>query len=845
MAALPSEKAIAPFPAFAGDLDHLIERLTEEMTQRWHSGEQPQAEEFLGRHPNLWGEPEAALELVYEELSLRQEQGEEVTTEELLARFPRWRRQIQALLACHQLLVPRLGPPRFPAVGETMGEFHLVAELGRGSVGRVYLAEQAGLADRRVVLKCGPLLGHEHVSLARLQHTHIVPLHSVHDFSDRRLRALCLPSFGGTTLDRLLAILHACSPQQRTGRDLLEALRQLALAGPPGPPVGGPACQFLNCASYLQAVCWIGAALADALHYAHERGLLHLDVKASNILLAADGQPMLLDFHLAHPPIVAGSQAPLWLGGTHGCMAPEQELALDAVGRNGIVPSTVDGRADIYSLGRLLYELLAGTQPSPMPGATRRLRALNPSVSVGLADILGGCLAPAADLRYPTAAALAADLRSHLADLPLCGVPNRSIVERLGKWRRRHRITLPALGLLLIVTAAVGAGLVHIDRQADRARAALQQGEKYLDQQHYAEARDSFEHGIALVQDFPLHGSLHRQLHEAVGRAEQGRAANELHLYAEHVRPLYTAGTLPQQQAQEVEGHCRTFWQQRDAIIQKLGARGTPDRDQQLRRDLLELAILMVQLRVRLAGPGEIAAVRQEGLQVLQEAEVLSGPSCVLWRERQAHAEALGLTDLAHAAARQGCMVPPRTAWEHLAIGLIHFRAGDYQRAGTEMDKAVELEPGGVWPNFYRGSCAYQQQQYEDAAISFSVCVALAPCTAWCYLNRGLAQAALGHLDRAARDYDQALRLDPMLAQAAFARGVICYQQQRHPEALADLQRALDLGMDPASVSYQRALVYLALQQRANAVDSLRWTLQHSPHHQQGKALLDQLQRHR
>src|SRR5262249_44365034 len=154
-------------------------------------------------------------------------------------------------------------------------------------------------------------------------------------------------------------------------------------------PVEGPACRFLARASYVQAVCWIGACLADALQYAHERGLVHLDLKPSNVLLAADGQPMLLDFHLARAPILAGSPPPDWLGGTPAYMSPEQQVALTAVRECRQVPVGVDGRTDIYSLGLVLCEALGGVLPAPNQNPALWLRRRNPQVSVGLADLLG------------------------------------------------------------------------------------------------------------------------------------------------------------------------------------------------------------------------------------------------------------------------------------------------------------------------------------------------------------------------------------------------------------------------------------------------------------------------
>src|SRR5207245_2337612 len=106
-----------------------------------------------------------------------------------------------------------------------------------------------------------------------------------------------------------------------------------------------------------------------------------------------------------------------------------------------------------------------------------RSLAHNPQVSVGLADIIGKCLAADPDDRYPHMAALAADLRRHLADLPLAGVRNRSPAERWRKWRRRRPHGVALVGMMLAVLVAGGAvGLAavsHATERIDRARAAL------------------------------------------------------------------------------------------------------------------------------------------------------------------------------------------------------------------------------------------------------------------------------------------------------------------------------------------------------------------------------------
>jgi serine/threonine protein kinase len=359
------------------------------------------------------------------------------------------------------------------------------------------------------------------------------------------------------------------------------------------------------------------------------------------VLLAADGQPMLLDFHLARPPVPAGAAAPVWMGGTPGYMAPEQQAALEAVARQENVAIAVDVRADIYSLGALLYELLGGELPVAISSPARSLRRLNPSLSVGLADVVAHCLMPAPERRYASAADLAADLRRHLADLPLRGVANRSWRERWRKWRRRQRHVLPLLILLLTVTMAGGFALLHVSHQSHKAQTALRDGQNYLAQHRYAEALNSFKHGIGLVEDLPFGADLKQHLHDRLREAECGQAIQELHLFRERVRPLHNAASLPEAEARKVESHCRTIWEQREAILERLQPRPDSELERQLRTDLLDMAILAANLRVRLAAANEAAAARRQALKILDEAEALFGPSGELRRERQLHTQAL------------------------------------------------------------------------------------------------------------------------------------------------------------------------------------------------------------
>ncbi|MCI0461235.1 MAG: protein kinase [Gemmataceae bacterium] len=841
----PSARGAARSAVVSAEVGALAARLVGEMTARWRQGEQPGAEEFLTRHPQLCEQPAAALQLIYEEICLRQELGQEVTAAEVVRRFPQWREQLEVLLDCHRLLQVGQVAPVFPKVGESLGDYYVLAELGRGAQGRVFLATQPSLADRPVVLKITPCNDREHLRLARLQHTHIVPLYAVHDDPAHDRRLLCMPYYGGITLANLLERLQHKPFAERTGQQLRETLAQAQAEAPVIWPVQGPGLQLLARLSYVQALCWIGACLAEALHYAHERGLVHLDLKPANVLLAADGQPMLLDFHLAQEPLRPDTPAPAWIGGTAAYMSPEQRAALAAVQQGRPIPVVVDGRSDLFALGALLYEALGGRLPDRGGGAVR-LRHSNPQVSVGLADVLHKCLAADAHVRYADARALAIDLRRHLADLPLRGVGNRSLSERWRKWRRRRPYTLALVGMLLVLVGMVltmtNLLLLHASWQFREARAALLDGQEQLQKHQYALAERTLTRGWSRVAGWPRSEDLGQAFATHLRRVRHAQAAQQLHLVTDQLRFLYGAESLSAAEQHHLQACCHQVWDARHQLTQGAEAELESDLEQRLRTDLLDLGIIWTDLQVRLAPAHEADAARREALRVLAEVETQFGPSPVLYRQRQLYAAALGQTELARAAGVRAAELVPQTAWEHYGLGRFLLRSGSLERAVAELDRAVELQPQGFWFRFYQGICAHRLHQYEKAVQAFEVCLALEPTTAACYYNRALARAARGQTDQALQDYSRALQLDAGLAAAALNRGLLHHQKKRYAAARADLELALSIGAEPANVHYRLALVHWAQKDRAAALASLRQALKHQAGHREALALQARIQ---
>src|SRR5262249_39839587 len=252
----------------------------------------------------------------------------------------------------------------------------------------------------------------------------------------------------------------------------------------------------------------------------------------------------------------------------------------------------VDGRSDIYSLGLLLYEALGGTRP-PQGASPLQLPRLNPQVSVGLADLIRKCLAADPGGRYPDAAALAADLRRHLNDLPLRGVANRSLTERWRKWRRRRPHALAQTGMVFAVLGvALVAGLLtlayvqqhraHAGQRLDEAEKALADGRQRLKNRELAEAVRTLTRGLSLAEDTSGNRDLRRDLEGQLRLAKRAQAADDLHNLVDRIRFLYGAES-PAAGGRALETRCRAVWEERQRILDLFGVELEPAIEQRIR----------------------------------------------------------------------------------------------------------------------------------------------------------------------------------------------------------------------------------------------------------------------
>ena len=369
----------------------------------------------------------------------------------------------------------------FPA---RLGRFRILRVLGSGGMGVVYLARDEVLGRDLALKTLPPELGgstrtkerfaREVRAIARLRHPGIVPIYDLHE--EGGIPFFSMEYVPGPTLAAVLERLRAqeIAPAALAATDLCAALEEAGAARP----------ERLG-RSYVEAACRIAVEVARALDHAHRAGVVHRDVKPSNVILAPDGRARLFDFGLAR-------------------MTTDERLTLsgDFVGTCPYMPPEVvlgtaedpDARGDVYSLGATLYELLALRPPfvgrssqhvlrqiasrEPAP-----LRRLQPQAPADLETIVATALEKDRSRRYASAAELAEDLERLLDLRPIRARPP-------GPWTRTHRFVrrnparAAAIGLaaLLAVGTPVGLAIANhaLAREGERARDAGQASERML-----------------------------------------------------------------------------------------------------------------------------------------------------------------------------------------------------------------------------------------------------------------------------------------------------------------------------------------------------------------------------
>jgi serine/threonine protein kinase/Flp pilus assembly protein TadD len=690
-----------------------------------------------------------------------------------------------------------------PGVGDRFAGFRLVSELGRGAFGRVFLAEQPDLGDRPVVLKVSVEVKAEALALARLLHTNIVPVYSVHRAGT--LQAVCMPYWGGTTLAHAVHRLRGDTVPD-SGRELVTLLHSSAASNRPAapgssdtlpvlhPPSSTTVLELLGGLSYVDAILWVGARLADALAHAHDRGILHRDLKPANVLLTDEGQPLLLDFNLATDTRFGGIAEAARLGGTLPYMAPEHIESFSGQARR------VDARGDLYSLGVILFELLTGRPPFRLfkkatPDALRqmvadrqavpRMRDRNPAVSPAVEAIVRKCLDPDPGRRYATGHDLQEDLERQLHHQPLRHISEPSRAERARKWSRRHpRLTSFAfLGTCAALLLAVVTGIGMYQRER---RLALEAREAFT-----AFQADSRRARLSLAG---MPGGDRRSATEA---ANDGRRA----------LARYPAPDDP-------------AWADSPAV-----ARLNNEDRRQLREDVGILLMMLAHVTAQdAAGVGD-------ALRLNEQAVGCFPPDAVPRAVCEQRAELLERVGRAvEAPAWRGkATAEPGSARDLYLAAWTNARRGRYSEAIPLLENATRVDPAAPWAWYLLGQCHDGLGRDADAIASYSACLALEPNGYQVWFNRGLANLRRGDFKNASTDFDRVLQLNPVTPDAYFNRALAKRALKDYVSAERDLTKALDSGTALTRVYFVRADVRARRGDAAGAAADRREGLSREP----------------
>lgn len=760
------------------------------------------------------------------------ENGSPMTPDELLKQHPADADVLRGYLSGLRLLqaagadsqtpvLPHLNGTRPAALGQVVGDFRLVREIGRGGMGVVYEAVQISLR-RRVALKILPFtvandakqisrFRNEAQAAAQLHHPHIVPVFAVGEDSGIHYYAMQL--IGGESLAAMLIELRKdhSSPADATTAPLNTrtvgnpaAKRPQRGARALVSPVSYAKLTAVQTCEHIRSVARLAAEAAEALHAAHDDGIIHRDIKPSNLLVDGGGKLWVTDFGLARCRENAGLTQSGDVLGTMRYMSPEQ-----ALGR----ATLIDHRTDIYSLGVTLYEL--ATLRHPAAGLSdlqiffdrgrsrcKPLRSWNRHIPADFQTIVMKAMSEFPHERYATAKELADDLQRFLDGKPIQASPP-SVWNRAAKWTKRHRVTVAAVALVAFASLAVSSLLLA--RKNIETAQAYRRSNESLRQAHDVLDRFATRLVDQLATIPGADGVRHELLEDCLGLYTQleKQTPGDRSLDADRALAFRKMGSLTaklgdKQRALDAHLKAHGIWEERlahdpnDAGSQHNLARSNND----IGLLLADLGRNSEALEALTKARDALHALRADDPTSRELAVDLAATSCnfglVLKQSGKSHDAAQRFRE-AIALQEQLLVTVPTDEAALRTLAASYNNLASLQQSADGDGGAAEFEK----------AIAIQRKLVETQPINRNYQSDLART----YNNLGYLSSRRKHWQRAEACYGNAIRIQEHLAQASplaaiYRRdlavsynnlGMVLSQRQRLPEAKAAFQKALDL----------------------------------------------------
>src|SRR5262249_6510231 len=503
------------------------------------------------------------------------------------------------------------------------------------------------------------------------------------------------------------------------------------------------------------------------VHYAHEHGILHRDIKPGNILLDAKGEPHLTDFGLARLVESESSVTQtLDVLGTPSYMAPEQ-----AVGNNAAVSSATD----VYGLGAVLYQLLTG-QP-PFAGGTtyetikllentepRPLRLLNPKIDRDLSTICLKCLEKDPKRRYPSALALAEDLERWLKHEPI-QARHTGIIARSKKWVRRN----PTSALLAASLIALAAAAGWILWKSELIRQPVTTGIAVLPFENLSEQREDAAAFVDGVQDDILTKLARIADLKVISRSSvmEYRDKRNVRQIGNDLRVSHV-----------LEGSVRRIGTRLRMNAQLIDTRtDTHVWVEQYDRDLNDLFAIQSEIAQKIAGqlrakisPAEKLAIERKPTGDLVAFELYALARKLLPKFGITIGAGVSAASQAIELLNQAVVRDPSFLMAYLLLARIHedlYRFGfDHTPARLAMadaalQEASRLRPDAGETHLARAAYLYAVRDYAGAVAELEIAGPKLPNEPSVFAVRASIQRRQGHWEESARNFQRAAELDP------------------------------------------------------------------------------------
>src|SRR5881398_3176768 len=693
-----------------------------------------------------------------------------------------------------------------------LGDYELLEEVGRGGQGVVFRARQKSL-NRTVALKVislGQWASKAHLrrfrleaeAAAKLDHPGIVPIHEVGERDGSCY--FSMKFIEGGQLDEVAR------------REPMPIRRAVELI----------------------------AKVAHTVHYAHEHGILHRDIKPGNILLDAKGEAHLTDFGLARLVESESSVTQtLDVLGTPSYMAPEQ-----AIGNNAAVSSTTD----VYGLGAVLYQLLT-SQPPFAGGATyetikllldtepRQPRLLNPKIDRDLSTICLKCLEKDPERRYSSALALAEDLGRWLKHEPILA-RRIGILTRGKKWVRRN----PTSALLAASLIALAAAAGWIISKSELIWHPLTTGiavlpfENLSDEKEHAFFADGVQDDILIKlakiadlkvisrtsvmqyrgkQDVRQIGTALRVSHVLEGTVR--RSGGKVHVNAQLVDAHTDAGIWAEEYDRDLNDVFAIETEVAKSIANRLRAKVSA-REKLAMQERPTKDLVAYDRYVQAASSIDKAAYAREGergkyyfraIELLNQA-IARDPAFLLayCRLAEAHDElyfqrsvaafsaaAVSRLELANAAINSAFRLKPDSADAHLALAT-HLYHGyfDYDHARDELAIAARTLPNNARIFEWSGFIDRRQNRWHDAVRNFQRAIELDPRNVKILTSTAVTYDLMRDYGQARETSDRLITLEPNNIHAQVLRARIDFNERADTRPLHAVMEKILRG-DPAS----------------------------------------------